>query len=74
MDDSNLEDNQTHNLNHEEEQYNQYLLNGELSLISKMDDDNNIEMYDEETCRELGLGKFDPCKPLFNLGKNKTHE
>jgi hypothetical protein len=72
MDDSNLEDNQNHNL--EEEQYNQYLLNGELSLISKMDEDSNIEMYDERTCRELGLGKFDPCKPLFNLDKNKTHE
>jgi hypothetical protein len=39
-----------------------------------MDEESNIEFYDEETCRELGLGKFDPCKPLFNLDKNKTHE
>lgn len=61
-------------MNEAEKQYKQYEDQGELNLISQMDDDNDVEMYDDETCKELGLGKYDPMRRLMNDTQNGEHE
>lgn len=49
------------NMQMDKKQHTKLLENtDELDLVSKMDTEEDFELYDDETCKELKTGKYDP--------------